>query len=271
MSFFRSRYRAVTNRFGSATGWIVACALLVVAVAGTAIAAGPLTKPQENRVNALIKKNGKPGPKGPAGPPGVAGPAGIQGPAGAQGPVGPPGDDGAAGATGAKGATGTSGATGLKGATGTTGATGQTGFTTTLPSGDTETGAWMMAKDPTGGRAAISFSIPLAAEIAIANVAFVLEGETAPADCENTEHAGTASAANPEADKGFFCVYVGSGEFEFGVGSLLAAKPGSEWVPAIAAGVSKSGTILIAFGAVEDKSEFEAAGAAAGTWAVTAP
>lgn len=187
---------------------------------------------------------------------------GPTGPQGLAGPRGPAGATGAAGETGPKGATGPAGPTGSAGATGATGPTGSTGATgscctPTLGSGKTETGGW-------GGKIAgnvegqfdlwaISFPIPLTAPLDENHVIRVLTGET-KAECDN----GTGeapSAANPEADPGYLCVFQGA----FG-------QPEPEIQPLSAfgsSGADKTGALVFA--------ETGFFGKAYGTWAVTAP
>ncbi|HET7120884.1 MAG TPA: hypothetical protein VFI17_06490 [Solirubrobacterales bacterium] len=92
-----SRFR---DRFGTA-GLIVAVLALVAAVAGTALAAGGLTKQQEKQVIKIAKKYaGKDGKNGKNGAPGAQGAQGNPGPAGAPGKEGPPGAPGEDGENG---------------------------------------------------------------------------------------------------------------------------------------------------------------------------
>jgi hypothetical protein len=259
------RLRSMHDRLGTA-GFVIAVIALVAALAGTAWAAKDiLTKQEKKQVEQIAKQfAGKNGATGPAGP---AGPQGPQGPAGPQGATGPQGSVGATGATGAKGATGATGNNGSTGATGATGATGNIGAT--LASGATETGAWQWPKGSTeGAQTSISFPIPLAAVVESGHVFEVALGETPPAGCENSEHAGTASPANPEAAKGNLCVYVANGEVEPefpgfpGVIFRRAAEPTQ-------VGASTTGSVLIANGTV--KPGALALAYVGGTWAVTAP
>jgi len=150
------------NRFG--IPGVIAVIALVFAMLGGAYAA---TNNGGGKATASAK-----GPRGPRGPRGKTGPTGPQGAPGLQGAAGANGKDGAngsngsngsAGATGATGAKGATGATGAFGSTGATGATGLSGFTTTLPSGKTETGAYRA--EAGAFAAAISFNIPLATEL----------------------------------------------------------------------------------------------------------
>jgi collagen type I alpha len=240
------------DRLGTA-GLVVAVVALVAALAGTAIAATGLNSTQKKEVKKIAKQfAGKRGPKGAAGPAGPAGPAGAKGDKGDKGDNGTPGSPGATGATGP---TGKTGVTGVTGATGTTGATGVSGFTDTLPSGKTETGTWVT--QGTGeSLAAISFNIPLAADISETNVKLVEDGATPPAECDNG--AGTApSAGNPEADPGFLCIFEGASTEGF---TLLATfKPEAGF----SGGAGKTGAILDV-----ESATFSQGG---GSFAVTAP
>lgn len=236
------------ERLGTA-GLIVAVIALIAALAGTAIAAQGLNGKQKKEVEKIVKTKGKPGPPGAAGPQGPAGPAGVAG------PTGPPGADGTKGATGATGVTGATGTTGAKGATGATGVCG--GSPCILPSGVTETGAWMLPASETGGSTYLSFPIPLPSELEFEKVVLMDENEAGKPGCTG----GTAK--DPKADNGFLCIYTGSGDIEEG---FLTNRPGEKEVNA---GASKTGIILVTFGKVVDTTEF--LGFVKGTWAVTAP
>ena len=237
------------NRLGTA-GLVIAVIALVAALAGTAFAAAGLNSKQKKEVKKIAKQfAGKQGPAGPTGAVGAAGANGAGGPAGATGPTGAAGTNGATGPTGAKGAVGAAGA---DGATGATGATGVSGFTATLPSGETETGAWALRYSGEGA-SAISFNIPLAADISSGSI--VYPGDTAPANCDD----GTAplpSVDNPEADPGNICLFVAL--FESGVGDVQPVKPET-----FTGGAGKTGAILIFVSPGADMG--------LGTFAVTAP
>jgi hypothetical protein len=198
------------NRLGTA-GLIVAIVALVAAMAGGAYAAGGgLTGKQKKEVKKIAKQYaGKQGPQGPAGPQGSSGAkgdAGAAGQTGAVGPVGPAGPIGPAGPTGSAGSPWTAGGT--------------------LPKGATETGTWFSK----GTRNAVSFNIPLAAPLSNTSVVIVSPNPTdpVPAECENTEHQGTASVVNPEADPGFFCIFANaSGEAAALVGDPATGGEGT--------------------------------------------
>lgn len=226
------------NRVGTA-GLVVAVVALVAAVAGTALAAGGLTKQQEKQVKKIAKKYaGKPGA------PGVQGPAGQ---------AGAKGDNGAPGANGTS-VTNTAvplanakceerGGAEFKVGTGTPtfACNGKTGFTKTLPSGETETGAWSVGigTETSFATTSLSFNVPLAAAPTAVHYN----------ESETTECPGTVE--EPEAAAGNVCIYAFNSEnITFKTISGFPYK----W---------KNGVNLL----------FEqAAGAFAwGTWAVTAP
>ena len=102
---------------------------------------------------------------------------------------------------------------------------------------------------------AISFPVPLSAELAAANVVYLKVGEKVSGKCEGT-------AAAPTAAAGYLCVYAGTevaeGGFKFKaietpVGVAGASKYGA--VVVFESSASESATKLIAYG----------------TWAVSAP
>jgi collagen type VII alpha len=239
--------RSIHDRLGT-VGLILAVAALVAALSGVAVAAGGLTKQQEKQVTKIAKKY-----------------AGKNGKNGATGPAGAQGAAGAAGGAGATGATGPSGATGATGK-GTTGPTGNIGAV--LGTGVTETGAWSWPKGSTPlASTSISFTIPLSSGLNEAHSVFVPKGSTAPAECENTEHAGTAGPENPEADPGFLCVYGANGTItpeNPGEPEMFFHAAGTE---GFAVGTSTSGTVLIAGGTLTPPIGLNAY--VGGTWAVT--
>ncbi len=172
-------YSILRNRFG--VPGVISVVALVFAMLGGAYAAGGDTGGK-----ATSSAKAKKGPRGPKGPKGDTGAVGPQGPAGANGKDGANGKEGAIGKEG------------------------KTGFTATLPAGATETGAWGgTGNNEEGFLGPLTFPIPLTAEITEAHVKGIKLGGAVPAECEDAAHAGTASAANPEADPGYLCVYVG--------------------------------------------------------------
>jgi hypothetical protein len=235
-------FSKIHNRFGTA-GLVVGIVALVAAVAGTALAAGGLTKQQEKQVTKIAKKY--------AGKPGATGPAGAAGPAGAVGLAGAAGSQGTAGAKGATGATGPTGAPWPAGGT--------------LPSKATQTGVWSIGEvfHPVGAVSIpISFTIPLVAGLTGTHTFVVPVGGPVPPECENSEHAGAASPANPEAKSGNLCVF--ETQFEHAE-PLIVCKPSvgfAECVEPAGAGTSVSGALMI----TEITSE---ASVGLGTWAVT--
>ena len=257
MKRLRHPIRAIRERFGTA-GLVVAIFALVLALTGGAYAAsGGLTGKQKKEVKSIAKSFQGTGPAGAQGPAGAKGDTGA---AGANGKDGTNGTNGATGPTGKTGATGASGSTGATGPTGATGATGFSGFTETLPSGKTETGAWVLSNPLPGAASAvapINFTIPLSAADAaglsqIAGTIKVVEKEEpAPTGCTG------GSRTKPKANPGFLCIYIGhsDGGFELPVSVLRTDLEGF--------GVDTSGALLYV--------EMSAGGVGTGTWAVTAP
>lgn len=257
------------NKFG--IPGVIAVVALVMACVGGAVAALPgLNSKQKSQVKSIAKTEAKkfsgvPGPAGPKGDTGAAGApgaAGAAGAAGTKGATGPAGTAGTTGPTGLKGATGTTGPTGA-GATGPTGPTGNIGAT--LPTGVSETGTYALISESGDGAVLelpfavgnISFAIPLAAPLDESHVKFVPDSTTAPAECENAAHAGTADVANPEADPGYLCVYGGVVTPNVNNAALEIFKPSG-----FVNGADTSGALLL--------QEIEAAEALGnGTWAVT--
>jgi hypothetical protein len=231
-------------------GLVVAIVALVAALGGGAYAA---TGGNSGKATASAKQ-GKQGKQGKTGKTGPAGPAGTAGPAG---PAGAKGDTGAAGSNGKDGTNGTNGKNGTNGTNGSPWTAGGT-----LPEGATETGSWALPEGPPGQFTAISFAVPLSEEFDGTHTKYIPAGGTPPAECENSQHAGGASPANPEATNGFLCVYAAVGEVA-GPG-VLSVKAGSA---VFSVGMSTGGAVFIAGGAVTKGTP----GYAGGTWAVTAP
>jgi hypothetical protein len=224
---------------------------LVFAMTGGAYAANHYLITSTKQISPKVLKalkgaNGKNGAPGPAGPAGAAG----SGTAGAQGPTGPAG---AKGETGAAGAAGANGEAGAKGANGTNGTT---GFTSTLPSGKTETGAWFAESNASKViHFAISFPIPLEAPItATANTIAVtrkqVEEGKVPAGC-------SGSAVKPEAAPGNVCLFEGGEE------AALAMTGTSVFTPPSVPG-GATGLIFASLTSAANETY-------RGTWAVTAP
>lgn len=249
-----SLYRRFQDRFGTA-GVILGMIALILALGGTALAAkGALTSQQKKEVKKIAKKYaGKPGPQGPAGPQGSAGKDGSNGANGTNGTNGQS-------VTGTPIAAGTEcGAqTGVKytlNGTSTKVCNGETGFTETLPSNETETGAWAVGNNDVAYMVSLSFTIPLeeAPELGFVNVA----GEEAAGGeaFHEVEHC-TGSAEEPSAPAGYVCIYGASEE-------LGEGPPGFGWFAATSVNTFVSGA---AFPYVAGEEH-----AAWGTWAVTAP
>lgn len=248
------------NRFG--IPGVISVIALVFAMFGGAYAANDVRDDNgNNNATASAKaKQGKQGKPGKPGKPGATGPAGPAGPAGVKGDTGPAGPKGD---TGPKGDKGDKGDTGEKGPKGDKGANGLSGFTETLPPEQTETGTYFLGSEEGNGVvfgaavAAISFPIPLAEPLGEDEVIFILKNASPPAECENTEHAGTASIENPEAAPGFLCVF----EAEFNATEHQLTEISKV---TLAPGAGVAGATIA--------QEVTGAGAfSRGTWAVTAP
>jgi len=181
----------IRNRFGAA-GLVVAILALVVALAGTAVAAKSVfTKKQEKQIIKIAKqyagKNGKDG---------ATGPAGSQGPAGAKGDTGAPGPEGPQGEPGENGSPWTAGGT--------------------LPSGESLSGHWGTGLSSGVALTAISFGLPLKAKPTAVVVPSGGEEEGCP-----------GSVTAPAADPGTLCVYVKEGNGSVFVESELVDTSGA--------------------------------------------
>jgi hypothetical protein len=265
-------FSSLRDRFGTA-GLVVAIMALVIALVGTAYAASKLNSTQKKEVEKIAKKYA--GKKGAPGDPGAPGP---QGPAGTNGTNGTNGKDGTNGTNGKGVVIGTAGVACPAGGTtvevagepltkknvcnGEEGSPWTAGGT--LPEESTETGSWFMPAGSPPQYAAVSFPIPLAADLGATSVIYVPSGGTIPAECENEEHSGTAGPPNPEADPGFFCVYSAAGSIENNAMTIIKAAA-SEFPGGV--GASTAGAVLI--GGTTLTGGF--AGYVGGTWAVTAP
>jgi len=248
-------FSSLRDRFGTA-GLVVAVMALVIALVGTAYAASKLNSKQKKEVEKIAKKY--------AGKPGAPGTPGAQG---AKGDTGAPGSNGSNGKSVVVG-TATAGecptsnppggatvevegspATKKKICNGKEGSPWTDGGV--LPSGATETGAWSLITQAsdfgTAAIPAISFTIPLAADIEFSNT-HINQPETE--DCPGT-------AEEPLAKEGHLCIYVGA---NFGVTLVNALNPEQLSV----GGAGNTGALILAEGAAAGKVAW-------GTWAVTAP
>jgi hypothetical protein len=234
-------FSAVRRRFTYAN--VAMTLALVLAMSGGAYAASKyvITSSKQIKPSVLKQLKGKAGANGAQGPSGAAG---AQGPAGGPGPQGPQGKEGLQGKEGPKGDQGAPGQNGT------------TGFTATLPSGKTETGAWaVISNEQKRSFFSISFPIPLASEILVANSHLVsraeVEEDKLPTGCSGT-------AAEPGAAPGNLCVFEGGAEGE-------AFKAGAIFNPGVAGqqGAGMTGAAVV----IESDEVNEQY---LGTWAVTA-
>jgi hypothetical protein len=173
-------FSRLNSRFG-APG-VVAVLALVIAMAGGAYAAKHyvISSLSQIKPSVVAQLKGKAGPAGPTGPSGQKG------------------DPGAVGATGPQGAAGSPGAPGSPWTVGGT-----------LPSGSTETGAWYMGDIGGEGSDAISFPVPLTSTDAEAIHGTEHVHIMIPTDVSPPIGCSGGSFAEPKADKGNLCVYVG--------------------------------------------------------------
>lgn len=260
-------FSKLQERFGTA-GLVVAIMALVIALAGTAIAAQKaLNGKQKKEVQKIAKKYaGKPGKDG------------------AQGPAGPAGPQGAPGGAGSQGKQGATGPTGLDGADGADGATGPTGdpWTAggTLPEGETETGAWSFGKvtvsEFTDLNLTVSFPIPLSSPLPEGNAHLInaageelvldlTPGEEGVKEVPPTQCLGTVES--PTANPGHFCMYAArlDGSFEtLSSNEIFSPSSLAEFFSEVGGSTGTTGArVRIAFSSGTAKGW--------GTWAVTAP
>jgi hypothetical protein len=259
---------------------IVMTLALVFAMSGGAYAASKYLITSTKQISPKVLKSlkGKNGTNGAQGAQGAQGPAGANGKDGTNGTNGT-GTNGTNGTDGTNGksvvlANGASGCTTNGGAGGTSveveGTPGSKKYVCngspwtaggTLPAGATETGGWAVGDGNAGTGVqvytAISFSIPLAAPVAEANVqANVVGFPTGASTTEKENCPGTVTA--PKAKTGFLCVYTGVYEHA----STFLGRPFVLKLSEAAPGTDTAGASV---GIVS-----EAANAtASGTWAVT--
>lgn len=270
-------YHRFKDRFGTA-GVVIAVIALVVALGGTAIAAGGLTTKQKKEVTKIAKKYaGKPGAPGAAGTPGTNGTNGTNGKDGVNGTNGKDGTNGTDGtdgesvtinpyvgseceeASGEEGAEFTNGSGTAYACNGAGSAGG--GFAETLPPGKTETGTWRFEHNGENRFTTISFPIPLSTATAAAVYAF--RGFVNRTGFGTTSHCN-GSVAEPKAGPGSICIYTSNFETNFPGGNpteLFKLASAEE------AGVSTAGALLY----WEFPEELEPGAHSSGTFAVTAP
>jgi len=273
----------IHQRLGTA-GFVISIVALIAALGGTAFAAAKLNSTQKKEVTKIAqteakKYAGKTGPAGPAGSNGTngaTGPEGKQGPEGKEGPKGNTGNTGNAG-TSAKGTSFTGEKTvgsvtckegGIKVTSAEpetavcNGEKGQTGFTSTLPSGKTETGTWGIVVPKTGNEVEpivpISFPIPIAQADESAfyfTAAEVEAGEFGSSGCH--WELGKPGARPESRTAGTLCIFE---EFGENLSFSFIQSPG------VGAGYGPSGTFLHL-----STTSTHLANAIDGVWAVTAP
>lgn len=256
-------FSLLRSRFG--IPGVISVVALVFAMVGGAYAAKSVIITKLNQISPSVQKQ----LKGKTGQPGQAGAPGGAGKDGANGANGKDGANGSAGKSvavaplavgecaneqgGAEFSVGSEVAEACNGEPGSPWTAGGT-----LPVGATETGNYTVTSESGVGAfsalakglefSAIDFTIPLASELDAAHVVFV--NETAPSECENAEHPGAASPANPEAESGYLCVFEkakvnfareGIVNTDFGsgagrTGAFLSYKVETEGEPALALG-----------------------------------
>jgi Collagen triple helix repeat (20 copies) len=265
-------FSAIRRRIRLSPATVIAGLALVLAMSGGAYAAKKYLITSTKQISPSVLKQlqgkaGAAGAPGAAGAQGPAGPVGLAGPAGSGGAKGETGPAGEKGVQGEKGVTGTAGKEGKAGATGAAGATGVSGFTSTLPSGETETGTWS-AEAPliTGERefpVAISFPIPLTQ--GGGGAFFFTEEQVREQEfthgCRWEQE--NVNAKPESTTPGTLCVFEQAGGEEEHISFVQFRSPGEP----LAEGYTPSGTYLILF-----KAETATAHPRqiVGTWAVTA-
>lgn len=200
---------SLRNRFG--IPGVISVVALVFAMVGGAFAAKNVGGSGDPQATAAAKKVLR-GPRGPRG---------LQGPTGPQGTAGQPGANGKDGSAGATGPTGPAGPTGPEGPEGPEGAEGAEGSPWTaggtLPPGAMETGSWGFGPDA-GQTSSGPLNVPMSLPIPLEKPIEVFDGKVhaIPVDNSETEAdeseppAGCAgSVADPEAEAGHLCIFVG--------------------------------------------------------------
>ena len=247
-------FSALRRRLHFSPATVIASLALVFAMTGGAYAAKRYLITSTKQISPKVLKS----LKGANGKNGAAGPAGPAGPAiaGAQGPTGAPGAKGETGPTGPQGEKGAPGAPGPQGAAGSPWTAGGT-----LPSEQTETGAWSFSagkENPT--ITSVAFALPLAAELGASAVHYVESsgnGSTCP-----------GSNAKPAAEPGNLCVYqtfVNGVELEGSLAKEVSILKASVSLQSPQLGAATTGAVL-SFSRQGEKEPF-----GYGTWAVTAP
>jgi hypothetical protein len=257
-------FNRIHQKLGTA-GFIISIVALVAALGGGAYAAsGALTGKQKKEVEKIAKKYaGKPGAPGAAG---TSGTNGTNGKDGTNGKGGEPGKSVTVSATSACAEGGITvkvegAASGQEVCNGEEGEPGEEGSPWVaggvLPPEQTETGSWtssVFAESET--YVPISFTLPLPSDLDGSHVLYVPGTGTVPAQCDDGV-VPNASAAHPEADPGYLCVFRAGPRQEIGGENIWKAANSSEH------GASTAGAILELFNESSDNH-------ANGTWAVRA-
>ncbi len=265
---------------------VVATLALVFAMSGGALAASHYlissTKQISPRVLSALKGRagapGAPGRAGPQGARGEIGSVGKEGPAGKEGSIGKEGPVGKAGTPGKKGSEGEPGEPGPQGTTGPAGTNGKEGSPWTaggvLPSGSTETGAWLLYKNVGAAEeiafAPISFPIPLATKGSAGvepHFVGITEGEGEANENKalfeeiDGKKLCKGTVDDPGAGAGNLCIFAGEQ-----LGQLTNAREGAVFSPSTRAFNEPGLTGAVIYFESEHSGVMEGTGA----WAVTA-
>ncbi|HEX5592066.1 MAG TPA: hypothetical protein VFX35_01820 [Solirubrobacterales bacterium] len=205
-------FSRIHQKLGTA-GFVIAIVALIMALGGAAYAALPgLNSKQKKEVKKIAKGLVAPGPAGATGPAGAPGPAGAKGDAGAVGGTGPQGE---------------------KGEKGDTGPT-----DTKLPPGKSVKGFWVLETNNGIGIALLAVNFPLRVE-PTPTFEYVAPSEGPTDKCPG-------SADEPEAKRGYFCLYakVNNGALAVGPSQKLLDSFGwlGQW------GVKEGASEVLAYG-----------------------
>jgi hypothetical protein len=243
---------------------------LVLAMTGGAYAAGKYVITSTKQISPKVLKALK-GATGPRGSVGAAGPGGATGLTGKEGVAGKNGTNGVNGTDGTDGANGVSVAGQVLASENENCPDGGSEFTAaeskktyacngspwvvgSLPKGASEYGEWNMTQWHKNGEfagIAISFPVPLAANLDESAVHFVAPGATVPAECAG------GSVSEPKAESGNLCVFESAVKINVPTGFEVIKTVGGT------KGADKFGA------AMSGATETEGEALASGSWAVT--